>query len=220
VNHTREDDLLWYVSYGSNMSAARFACYLRGGRPVGGARTYPGARDPRPARDTRGVWLPGAVYFAGESAVWTGGMAFYDPDAAGRAAARAYLVSAGQFADVAAQEMYRAPGADLDLSEVLATGRSLTGPGRYETLVRAGELDGRPLLTFTAPTCRAQSAPASPSAAYLSMLAGGLREAHGWDCATIAGYLSGLSGARGVWALPALEALCEAGLGDNFSDRH
>jgi len=121
------------------MSAARFACYLRGGCPLGGARTYPGARDPRPARDTRGVWLPGAVYFAGESAVWTGGMAFYDPGAGGHAAARAYLVSAGQFSDVAAQEMYRVPGVDLDLSEVLATGRSVTGPGRYETLVRAGE---------------------------------------------------------------------------------
>jgi len=208
VNHTREDGLLWYVSYGSNMSAARFACYLRGGCPLGGARTYPGARDPRPARDTRGVWLPGAVYFAGESAVWTGGMAFYDPGAGGHAAARAYLVSAGQFSDVAAQEMYRVPGADLDLSEVLATGRSVTGPGRYETLVLAGQLDGRPLLTFTAPTCRSQSAPTSPSAAYLSMLAGGLAEAHGWDRAVIAGYLGELSGARGAWTRPALEALC------------
>ena len=39
---------VWYVSYGSNMSAARFACYVEGGRPPGGTRTNPGCRDRTP----------------------------------------------------------------------------------------------------------------------------------------------------------------------------
>lgn len=51
----------------------------------------------------------------------------YDPLLPGEAAARAYLMTAGQFADVAAQEMYRKPGVDLDvLADVVARGRAGT----------------------------------------------------------------------------------------------
>ena len=56
---------MWYVSYGSNMCSARLACYLAGGRPPGGSRVNPGARDPRPPARTIPVDLPGTVYFAG-----------------------------------------------------------------------------------------------------------------------------------------------------------
>ena len=80
-------------------------------------------------------------------------MAFYDHDEPGRTAARAYLVTAGQLADIAAQEMYRLP-ADGDPLEAVVLGdvdRHTWGPGRYETLVRVGELDGAPLMTFTSP---------------------------------------------------------------------
>lgn len=37
---------LWYVAYGSNLFRARFACYLSGGRPAGGARHYTGCLGP------------------------------------------------------------------------------------------------------------------------------------------------------------------------------
>lgn len=96
-------DQLWYVAYGSNLHAARLAWYLTGGRPPGGLRTYPGCRDCRPPRRTVPLLLPGGVYFAGESRAWTGGMAFYDPELPGPAAARGYLMSVEQFADIAAQ---------------------------------------------------------------------------------------------------------------------
>jgi hypothetical protein len=32
------EDLVWYVAYGSNMRAARFGCYISGGRPRGARR--------------------------------------------------------------------------------------------------------------------------------------------------------------------------------------
>ncbi|WP_216858781.1 hypothetical protein [Actinomadura verrucosospora] len=32
-----DESSLWYVAYGSNLFRARFACYLSGGRPDGGA---------------------------------------------------------------------------------------------------------------------------------------------------------------------------------------
>ena len=36
---------IWYVAYGSNLSRERFCTYLRGGRPDGSERDYPGCRD-------------------------------------------------------------------------------------------------------------------------------------------------------------------------------
>jgi len=184
------DDLVWYVSYGSNMDAERLAQYLAG------------ARDHRPPRGDAAVWLPGSIYFATHSPVWGGGRAFYDPDRPGPTAARAWLLTVSQFADILAQEMYRNPGpnpgpnpgTDLDLTEVLTAGRSQLGPGRYETLLHVGERDGYPQLTFTAPWRAADVAPVAPSAEYLRMLARGLMAAHGWDAGRAAGYLASPQG--------------------------
>ena len=50
---------VWYVSYGSNMSAARLACYLEGGVRPGGTRANPGARDRTPPARDIPVDLPG-----------------------------------------------------------------------------------------------------------------------------------------------------------------
>ncbi|MFJ6141035.1 histone deacetylase [Kitasatospora sp. NPDC092286] len=193
------------------MHAGRLACYLRGGRPAGGARTYPGCRDTRPPERTAPVLLPGLLYFALESLVWTGGMAFYDPDGPGRMPARAYLVTTGQLSDIAAQEMRREPGADLDLAPVLGTGRDRFGPGRYETLVCPGTLGGLPVLTLTAPWRLDGADLSPPSPAYLRHLAAGLAEAHGWSPRRAAGYLATRPGAAGHWT-PAgvLAALEEA----------
>ena len=134
------------------MHTERLRCYLEGGRPPGSSRTYPGARDPRMPVRSAPVELPGTVYFATESPVWTGGRAFYDPTAPGTVWARAHLVTVGQFADIATQEMYAVPGEDraLDLGldtaliTALASGIARLGPGRYETLVCPGSLDALP----------------------------------------------------------------------------
>jgi len=199
------DGLVWYVSYGANTDPARLGCYIAGGTPPGGSRANPGCRDGTPPRESRAVWLPGAVYFALESPMWGGGLALYDPAEPGRAAARAYLVTAEQFADVAAQEMYRSPGTDVDLGALLRDGRLRLGEGRYETLVHAGDLDGRPLVTFTAPWRCADVDTAAPSAAYLRTVGGGLAAAHGWPHRETAGYLAGLRGCG--WREDAIMAL-------------
>ena len=112
---------LWYASYGSNMERDRFHCYLAGGCPPGATRTYPGARDRTLAGDPQPVRLDGSVYFAWQSPTWGGGIAFYDPDAPGQSIGVAYPLTLGQFSDVAAQEMHREPGADLDLAELWTT---------------------------------------------------------------------------------------------------
>jgi hypothetical protein len=211
---TPAGDLVWYAAYGSNMLAARLGCYLAGGRPAGGLRTYPGCRDCRPPIETVPVMLPGGIYFALESITWTGGMAFYDRLLPGRTVARAYLVSAQQFADIVAQEMHRPPGADLDLiEETVARGRAVVGPGRYETLVYCGSRSGYPVLTFTAPWRAGEVAWNAPAPAYLGMLAGGLHEAHGWDADRIAAYLGARPGVEGNWSPIELAAVVHRAIG-------
>src|SRR4051794_35181843 len=188
----REGDV-WYVSYGANMSAARLRAYLEGGGPPGGSRANPGAHDSTPPRRSIPVDLPGAVYFAGHSPQWHGGVAFYDHEAeGGPTAARAYLVTAQQFADIAAQEMYRVPERGDPLVEVvvggLSDGRHHVGPGHYETLVEVGRLEEAPMLLFTAPYGIDHVEHSVPSAAYLAMLADGLRESRRWSDADITAY--------------------------------
>ena len=188
------EDHVWYVSYGSNMWSTRLACYLDGGTPPGGDRENPGARDQTPPARSTAVDLPGTLYFAGRSAQWGGGVAFYDHVTPGFTAARAYLVTAQQFADIAAQEMRREPAAGDPMADVvlspLPDGRHRAGPGVYETLVDVGSLDGRPLLTFTAPHSAHETEHTEPSDAYLAALAAGLQESRAWTDAQIDDYLT------------------------------
>ncbi|TWP34426.1 histone deacetylase [Leekyejoonella antrihumi] len=191
---------VWYVSYGSNLCRERLLCYLQGGRPPGARRSYVGARDHAAPQTDSAVDLPGRIYFAGESSVWGGGVAFYDHDQTspgGFTPARAYLLTVQQFVDVAVQEMHRDPHPDDPLELVvgsgLAAGRFEAGPGTYETLIEVGRRDGLPMLTFTAPHGTDDVRHTPPSPAYLHMLAEGLREAYHWDNDRITGYFDAVT---------------------------
>ncbi|WP_212761190.1 histone deacetylase [Nocardia uniformis] len=207
---------VWYAAYGSNLYARRLAYYLEGGTPPGTGHTYPGFRDRTPPVRTTPLTLPGTVYFAWQSQVWTGGVAFYaDKPNNGwptGTAARGYLLTRQQFSDLLTQEMYRIPGEapEFDIDEVLHAGRVQFGPGRYETLVHVDDLDGCPVLTFTSPWDTATVALRKPAARYLGMLAGGLRESHRWGAGQIFDYLAGLPGVHGNWEPDELAALAEA----------
>ena len=163
------------------MSRGRLACYLQGGRPPGASVTYPGARDTSPPLAEMGIELPGSIYFAGESKVWGGGgMAFYDHEVPGPTPAKAYLMTAEQFADVADQEMHRTPSANNPLETLaceLPVGSSKSvGPGGYETLLVFDRRDSIPMVTFTAPHGSEDVAHTVPTEPYLRMLRRGVAE--------------------------------------------
>ncbi|MDN5767365.1 MAG: MBL fold metallo-hydrolase [Humibacillus sp.] len=192
---------LWYAAYGSNLSSKRFGHYLGGGRPRGANRHYSGARDSAEPRDDRLITLPGQVYFAGESPTWGGGMAFYDPDGAGSAVGRAYLVTSQQFSDVASQEMRRPIGRDLPLRALFRESRTaVLGPGRYETLHIVGEIDDLPVVTFTASWEHSVAALNAPAASYLRTIADGLAEAYGWSAERSCDYLLARPGVSPTWS--------------------
>lgn len=198
-------DSVWYVAYGSNMRAARLACYIAGGRPRGARHTYLGCRDRSSPRPGIGVRLPGCLLFAGSSRVWGGGMAFYNPDAGGELAARAYQLTFGQLSDVVAQERRCAVGDDL----VLGHGRHLRwalSPDGYETLIHVGERDGVPMFTLTS---LRDLEPAPPSAAYLRTILGGLGEAFAWTPHERAQYLHEAPGVGPAWSVRRIAALAE-----------
>ncbi|MGY4772400.1 histone deacetylase [Kribbella sp. CWNU-51] len=204
---------VWYVAYGSNLALDRFRCYLAGGCPAGGARVYAGCRDHSDPQRIAGVHVPGGLVFAGASRVWGGGSAFYDHAAAGCVAGRAYLLTADQLGDVAAQEMRREPGGEFarELAALLPDVDALhtMGPGRYETVVRLGERDGHPMFTVTHDPA-ADLEPAAPTAPYLRWIATGLTEAHGWNTQQIVEYLQAAPGVQKAWTPDALTDLLTA----------
>ncbi|MEU2089910.1 histone deacetylase [Nocardia beijingensis] len=206
-NAVPRTDLVWYAAYGSNMSLARLRTYLRGGRPDGGTLTLPGCRDHADPIRSMPLLLRGVLYFATESLTWTGGRAFYDPRCPGEMAVHAHLLTAAQFSDIVAQEMYRTPGTAVDLGEAIAHGTATLGPGRYETVVCAGTHAGYPVLTFTAPWRYRDVRGNPPAAAYLRYLAAGLRAAHGWSARTTAEYLATRPGADRRWTPETVHAL-------------
>lgn len=198
------EDPVWYAAYGSNMNAARFGCYVSGGRPRGARRTYLGCRDQSPPVRDVGIRLAGGLTFAGSSTVWGGGIAFFDPRADGELAARAYLLTFGQLSDVVAQETRRPVGSDLELG---------SGPDRrwalpsaaYETLLHVGERDGLPMFTITS---LQNLDPAPPSAPYVRTMLDGLGETFSWTADERVRYLLRAPGVAPTWTAGGLLELC------------
>ncbi|MBL8774905.1 MAG: hypothetical protein JNK12_03190 [Acidimicrobiales bacterium] len=206
--HGGPPDLVWYVSYGSNLHRARFQSYLEGGRMPGGLRADTGCRDPSEPLADAALHLPFPLYFSGESRVWSGGVAFLDHDPhpdARRTYARGYVITGEQFEDVVAQESKRAHAA-IDWKALRRDGRVAAGSGRYDLALVVGERDGLPMVTFTHPSAMAANALAAPVVGYLHMLAIGLRDAHGLDDAAVASYLCSHPGAVSAWNAPDLLA--------------
>jgi hypothetical protein len=207
------DDLVWYVSYGSNLNLARFLAYLQGGRVPGNDGDHAGCADPAPPRNDVAIEFNHSLYFAGRSERWGGTAAAFvslsvqNPPSL----ARAYLITQGQFVDVVRQENgLRADIADFDqrLHEAMEHGHARLLPvGFYTELLFCGTRDGHPMLTFTASEDRTDFG--RPSAAYLQMIGSGLRESHGVTTAQAVTYLIGRPGVQGAWTPRDLQDLLE-----------
>jgi hypothetical protein len=163
------DEPVWYVAYGSNKVPARFHTYLRGGRPPGSRRHYLGARNPElPARSVD-IRIPHRLFFAGDSPVWGGGVAFVDPrpDPAHSTPAVAWLITTEQLSDLIAQENGdEAPGPMLSVLP-RPGGHQVVAVGRYDMLVGLAAIEGIAAATLTASD---PPAPNEPSTSYLALV--------------------------------------------------
>lgn len=190
--------LVWYAAYGSNLLAARFRTYLRGGPVPGSGREQHGARDPADPVADQAYELPRELVFAHRSRGWGGGgVCFVDPrpDAGAGTRGRAWLITVEQLSDVWAQENGHRVGPELDLDRVLAEGGAeFDRSGWYRRLEVVDQLDGHPVATFTAPEVPELN-PAHPS--YLAVMGGGLAEAWGLGAEEAARYLASRRGNDG-----------------------
>ena len=165
----KDDDLVWYGGYGSNLSAKRFDCYIRGGVCEENGRSYDGVSDKTPPRAVKTRGYVGELYFGNRSGSWgDGGVAFFDPDVKiliddedefveyETVCMRLYKISRGQLQDVMKQE-----------------GPSANWYGRLVCL--EVDEDGVPVYTLTSETRRTENAPV---AAYTDLIINALKQ----DC--------------------------------------
>lgn len=202
--------LVWYASYGSNVSAARFRFYLEGGTAPGSRRPVPGARDATPPRATTLATLPHPLFFAGSFQSWGGGgVAFVDPDQSGRAHSRAYLVTEQQFVDVLRQENARAD-LDCEVADLVSAGDTVVSPSTpYGRVLTGRWVDDRPCVTFTCPDPTALQ-PNTPSSAYLATIAAGLFVGGELERDEIVTYLASAPGIADRWSTAELTDLVDA----------
>jgi hypothetical protein len=201
-------DLVWYASYGSNMDEDRFMCYVAGGKPKGGNRVYTGCSDPTPPLATVLVELPYPHYFAGESPVWTGGVAFLGLKQDGSTTkGKAHLITKSQFEDVSAQEGRVEMIKPFDLTKLrkhthIPVGGAST---RYDELLYCGEFDGYPIVSVTSSI---DIEPISkPSPVYLRMITRALREDHQLTTTEVAAYLHKRPGILGNYTADELDSV-------------
>lgn len=204
----KKDELLvWYASFGSNMDPERFDCYIKGGTPLGANRATTGCEDKTPPRKITNVGLPFQLYFAGESLTWTGGVCFLDVSVAERTKAKAYLITKGQYEHVSAQESGRGRIEPINMRALKEQGYFDLGVGRYDRIIYCGEHKGYPLLTFTSPIpIRPINKPAQ---AYVQRITFGLHGAYRMTTDDIVAYLIAKPGIAGKYSKPTLRAVVD-----------
>ncbi|EPS65120.1 hypothetical protein M569_09656, partial [Genlisea aurea] len=153
---------VWYASYGSNMNASRFRCYIEGGQVEGMRRPCVGSRDKTMPKEIIWKTFPHRLFFAREyTATWgPGGVAFLHPrsNAAEKTYMCLYKITMEQFNDVLHQENRSDPDASDPSFDLAALRKiqaekqmpveSLEG-GWYRNVVWLGEEEHVPILTMT-----------------------------------------------------------------------
>ena len=193
---------VWYVAYASNLRQARFLTYILGGTTPGGKRPQRGCNDRSlPIRD-EALTIPNGLYFGGASPVWGGPPAFITLQPGPKPTkARAYLITVEQFWDIVQDENHLSnPVTSLDLEGVRRQGSAVLEeirytPSEYSRIVYCGDLEGRPMFSFTGADLHAETKPPRP--AYIQTIAIGLAESHGLDDHAITAYLEDLPGIAG-----------------------
>jgi hypothetical protein len=196
---------VWYVSYGSNLKAERFMCYIQGGTPEYSTAINPGCRDRTPPMASRACKIPAKLYFAKTAKTWQDrGVAFVSLDKNAVTLGRMYLLTYEQFIDVVLQENGMKPGTKSilpKLKDLHSQSESfLKAKGEeswYGRVLCLGEWNSDPLFTFTAKTHLVGELNA-PSKEYLSAISVGLKQTYPkMSVDAIADYLAKAEGVSG-----------------------
>ncbi len=195
-----DGNLVWYAGYGSNLSRARFDCYINGGTPAGSTQSCPGCRDKTPPRANRELKLPHQLYFADHSEAWGGAVAFIRPTPSNATTyGRMYLITYGQFNDVVRQENGKIVPGNIIVPPFgeLARAREWLIPNvrLYGRLLKVGTEGEHPILTFSA--TREDFTLGAPTEDYVRKIVSGLKDTYPTMCKSqILEYLAQAEGIR------------------------
>lgn len=144
---------IWYACYGSNIRKERFMCYINGGTPPGALKNFKGCVDKSEPRDSRTITIDHEMYFAKKSPTWNGGGICFlkaKKDSSANTLGRTYLINSGQFIDLVRQELKFEGEIVIDFKELIKNGSyNCMSDGRYGLLLYLGEIEGKPVVTFT-----------------------------------------------------------------------
>lgn len=123
-----DEQYVWYACYGSNINVERLMIYIYGDcNEVYASQSGCSNKEEPLAYNPYVFDCP--IYFAGESKIWTGGMAFLDYTSKGIAYGKIYKIQMNQFKQIFEQEK-----------------RTLL----YDTIIYIEQVEGLPVLTFSA----------------------------------------------------------------------
>lgn len=191
--------MIWYASYGSNLLLERFLCYIKGGQPTGSSNVYDGCRNKSLPTKNSQITIPHELYFAHEANGWQrGGVGFIknERDESCQTLGRMYLITEEQFIDVVRQENLDDAPLEIDFNKAKREGSLIVKDGAwYGNPLCLGEKDNSPIFTFTSQTYLDDKIN-SPSEAYLSTIARGIKETHGMSDKEIDAYFQGIEGMK------------------------
>lgn len=141
-----DEEYVWYACYGSNINYTRYMMYVNGGKYA----TKEGCQDKSEPVEYRKYIFNHPIYFAGESKIWTGGMAFLDYENKGKSYGKIYKIKMSQFKRIFEQE-----------NEL------------YNAIVLLEYIDNLPVLTFTSKN-KLNNLLNNPSNKYISIIKEGL----------------------------------------------
>lgn len=191
-------DLIWYASYGSNLSMERFMCYIEGGKPKGSQKTNEGCRDKCPPKDNDKLMIRHELYFAKTSSSWAnGGVGFISTDSSEKEETfgRMYLITCEQFIDVLRQETDSKETLNVNFEDVIRKGSCVVKRDLwYGQQIYLGTRGGYPIFTFTN---EENLKPYSkPSSNYLTVISQGLKEAYSMNKEEVVGYFLSRNGIK------------------------
>jgi len=150
----KQENLVWYACYGSNMMYERFLCYIQGGTFYANNKLHKGCKDKTPPRTSKAIIIPYEMYFGNRASSWNdSGVAFLDISKVAVTLGRMYLITEEQFEEVWEQEC--------------------KSSNWYDKLIELGKYEGYPVKTFTNSTrCNENT----PSTKYLDVICKGIAE--------------------------------------------
>ncbi|TBW27077.1 hypothetical protein [Gramella sp. KN1008] len=191
---------IWYACYGSNIREERFMCYINGGIPPGAVRNFAGCADKTKPGESRKISIPHEMYFAKESVTWNGGgICFLKPkeDSNIETLGRPYLINSGQFKDLVRQELKFEGELIIDFKRLVKDGfYNCMTDGRYGLLLYLGEIEGKPVVSFTSEKFLKDEINA-PNRAYLETIVNGLMEIYDLDESQLIEYFRQKKGIEG-----------------------